>query len=146
MDLVGIHLLFFVNQEVNGGTWQLLGSFSLEPSQNHRIELSDQANGTVMADAVYVVPSGTPPNTVTWTPTLTAAETVDIYAKWTSDADRANTVTYTVHHAGGSTPITVNQQQNGGTWNYLGQFSFVPAIAEKTIEIWSGFLRCVDRQ
>ena len=115
------------NQQVGGGQWNLLGTFSLTPSQNHRIELSDQANGTVMADAVYLVPSGTPPNTVTWTPTLTVTESVDVYAKWTSQADRADMAIYTVHHAGGSTPVEVNQKQNGGTWNWLGQFSMAPA-------------------
>ena len=39
------------------------------------------------------MPAGTLPNTVTWTPTLTSTETLDIYATWTAAADRANKVT-----------------------------------------------------
>ena len=44
-------------------------------------ELSDQANGRVVADAVMVVPSGVSTDHVTYTPTLTTAGSVDIYAK-----------------------------------------------------------------
>ncbi len=116
-----------VNQTQQGGQWHQLGTFAMAPSANHRIELEGTSTGTVAADAVYVVPAGTSPNTVTWTPTLSATESVDIYAKWTSDADRADTVTYTVHHAGGSSPIVVNQRHNGGTWQWLGQFSLAPS-------------------
>ena len=48
-----------MNQTQNGGKWNLLGTFTLDPSLNPKVELSDQANGTVVADAVMVVPSGT---------------------------------------------------------------------------------------
>ena len=36
-----------MNQTANGGTWNLLGTFTLDPSLNPKVELSDQANGTV---------------------------------------------------------------------------------------------------
>ena len=122
-----------VNQQEKGGQWNLLGTFSMSPGANHRVELSDQANGLVVADAVYVVPHSATPTQVTWTPTLTAPETLEVFAKWTADADRADSVTYTVHHDGGSTPIVVNQRQNGGTWNLLGQFTMSPASNHRVV-------------
>ncbi|GJL65724.1 MAG: hypothetical protein NPIRA05_06950 [Nitrospirales bacterium] len=122
-----------VNHQTDGGQWHLLGTFPLAAGQNHRVDLSAQANGSVVADAVYVVPASAATNAVTWTPTLTTTETLDIYAKWTSEADRADDVTYTVHHAGGSTPIVVNQRQNGGTWHHLGQFSMAPSSNHRVV-------------
>jgi RHS repeat-associated protein len=46
-----------VNQRLQGGEWNLLGTFSLAPSSNHRVVLSDNANGVVVADAVKIVPA-----------------------------------------------------------------------------------------
>ena len=115
-----------MDQTQNGGQWNLLGTFTLDPALNPQVVLSDQANGTVVADAVMVVPSGTSSDRVTYTPTLASAATVDIYAKWTENANRAETVTYRIHHAGGSTDILVNQQQPSGTWYHLGAFAMAP--------------------
>ncbi|MFZ1748271.1 MAG: RHS repeat-associated core domain-containing protein, partial [Nitrospirales bacterium] len=115
-----------MNQTQNGGQWNLLGTFNLNPASNSKVELSDQANGRVVADAVMVVPSGVSTNHVTYTPTLTTSGTVDIYAKWTESATRAQAVTYTVQHAGGATDIQVNQQQPSAGWFLLGAFSMAP--------------------
>jgi RHS repeat-associated protein len=46
-----------VNQKVRGGEWNLLGTFTMAPGQNHRVRLTDQANGLVVADAIKIVPS-----------------------------------------------------------------------------------------
>ena len=115
-----------VNQTQNGGQWNLLGTFTLNPALNPKLDLSDQANGRVVADAVMVVPSGVSTDHVTYTPTLTSSETVDIYAKWTESATRAQAVTYTVQHAGGATDIVVNQQQPSAGWFRLGAFAMSP--------------------
>ena len=45
-----------VNQQANGGTWNLLGTFSLSPGTTDTITLTDQANGYVIADAIRLVP------------------------------------------------------------------------------------------
>lgn len=115
-----------MNQTQNGGKWNLLGTFTLDPSLNPKVELSDQANGTVVADAVMVVPSGTSADRVTYTPTLSTAGTFDIYAKWSENSTRAETVKYTIHHGGGSTDMVVNQQQPSAGWFRLGAFSMTP--------------------
>jgi RHS repeat-associated protein len=44
-----------VNQTTNAGTWVSLGSFTFAEGNTHRITLSDQAGGTVVADAVKLV-------------------------------------------------------------------------------------------
>ena len=106
--------------------WNLLGTFTLDPSLNPKVELSDQANGIVVADAVMVLPSGTSSDQVTYTPTLPSAGTFDIYVKWSESSTRAETVTYTIQHAGGSSEITVNQQQPSAGWFRLGAFSMTP--------------------
>ena len=115
-----------MNQTQNGGQWNLLGTFTLNPASNPMVELSDQANGRVVADAVMVVPSGVSTDHVTYTPTLTSSETVDIYAKWTESATRAQAVAYTVQHAGGATDMLVNQQQPSAGWFRLGAFTMNP--------------------
>ncbi len=115
-----------MNQTQNGGDWNLLGTFTLDPALNPKVVLSDQANGVVVADAVLVVPSGTGSDRVTYTPTLPSAETVDIYAKWTETGTRSQEVTYTIHHSGGSSDIQVNQQQPSAGWYHLGMYTMSP--------------------
>lgn len=44
-----------VNQTANTGTWVSLGSYSFAEGNSHRVSLSDQAGGTVVADAVKLV-------------------------------------------------------------------------------------------
>jgi hypothetical protein len=112
-----------INQTQNGGQWNLLGTFTLNPALAQKVALSDQANGRVVADAVMVVPSGVSTDHVTYTPTLTSSGPVDIYVKWTESATRAQAVTYTVQHAGGATDMVVNQQQPSAGWFRLGAFA-----------------------
>ena len=55
-----------VNQQANGGTWNLLGTWNFNAGSNN-VKLIDQANGFVAADAVKVVPANALPATATWT-------------------------------------------------------------------------------
>ena len=61
--------------------------------------------------------------TATWTPNLATGEYV-VYARWDDRSNRSTAVTYTINHAGGSTPATVNQRIDGGKWVPLGTFNF----------------------
>ena len=116
------------NQEQNSGSWNLLGSFTFNAG-NATVTLTDQANGYVIADALMLLPPGAPPNTATWTPNVATAGNYQVYARWTSHPNRATNATYTVSHAAGSTPVTVNQQANGGAWNLLGAYNLAPGTA-----------------
>ncbi|MDY6933565.1 MAG: hypothetical protein SVZ03_04990, partial [Spirochaetota bacterium] len=63
--------------------------------------------------------------TVTWTPDLPDSGEYSVYAWWTSHSNRVTNAKYTINHETGSTTVEVNQEQNGGEWNYLGTYSFV---------------------
>jgi N-acetylmuramoyl-L-alanine amidase len=41
-----------VNQKVNGGSWQQLGTFDFQPNRGQGVTVSDKADGVVVADAV----------------------------------------------------------------------------------------------
>ncbi len=116
------------NQEQNSGAWNLLGSYSFNAG-NATVSLTDQANGYVIADAVMILPPNSPANTATWTPNVTQAGQYEVYARWTSHANRASDAKYTVTHAAGVTTTTVNQQANGGIWNLLGTYSLAPGTS-----------------
>ena len=48
-----------VDQRNTGGSWNLLGTFDLDPVEEHKVVLSDAAAGTwVIADAVRYVRDG----------------------------------------------------------------------------------------
>ena len=51
-----------VNQQLNGGQWNLLGTYAMAPGQNHRVVLASQFGGKVVADAIKfeATGSGTP--------------------------------------------------------------------------------------
>jgi N-acetylmuramoyl-L-alanine amidase len=48
-----------INQQVNGGNWQSLGSFDFQPGKGQGVTLTDKASGVVVADAIrWVGPAG----------------------------------------------------------------------------------------
>jgi len=119
-----------VNQKVGGGGWYLLGTYSFDAGMAS-VGLTDQADGYVIADAVMFLPPGAEPNTASWTPNVAQAGQYEVYTRWTQNANRANNAIYTVIHGGGSSTVTVDQQDNGGVWNLLGTFSLSPGTAHK---------------
>ena len=111
-----------VNQQQNGGQWNLLGTYTLT-STKAKISVSNNANGNVSADAVQVIPVSAFNDKAVWDPQLTGpTRRYDVYAKWTTHANRATNAPYTVVHAGGQATVVANQQQNGNQWNLLGNF------------------------
>ncbi|MGH7603983.1 MAG: RHS repeat-associated core domain-containing protein [Gemmatimonadaceae bacterium] len=119
-----------VNQMAGGGTWSLLGTYSFDAG-TATVNVTDQADGYVIADAVMFLPPGSGPNTATWTPNVAQAGQYEVYAQWTASSNRATDATYTVTHAGGTTAVPVNQQANGGAWNLLGTYTLSPGTAHK---------------
>ena len=47
-----------------------------------------------------------------------------ISLRWTSHSNRASNVPVEIHHAGGISPVSVDQRSNGGKWNPLGFYQF----------------------
>jgi N-acetylmuramoyl-L-alanine amidase len=47
-----------VNQKVNGGGWQQLGTFDFQPNKGQGVTISDKADGVVVADAIRFLSAG----------------------------------------------------------------------------------------
>jgi N-acetylmuramoyl-L-alanine amidase len=51
-----------VNQKINGGSWQSLGTFEFQPNKAQGVTLTDSADGVVVADAIRFVGPQTSPS------------------------------------------------------------------------------------
>ena len=80
------------------------------------------SSGYYGVDSLFSDSDGT--DTYRWTPTIPAAESYDVYVRWTSHVNRSTTVPIAVTHAGGTTTKTYNQRTGGGTWVFHGNYSF----------------------
>ena len=88
------------------------------------MELTDEADGVVIADAVKWVPVDAAPNSVTWPLAVAQSGEYAVYARWTAHGNRATDAPYTIHHADGTATVSVNQQQGAGDWHLLGTYNF----------------------
>ncbi|MEM7535084.1 MAG: hypothetical protein AAF639_23110, partial [Chloroflexota bacterium] len=62
---------------------------------------------------------------IRFTPTIASCGTYEVYAWWTTHANRATNTPVIVHEGSGAdTTYTVNQEVNGGQWNLLGTHVF----------------------
>jgi hypothetical protein len=62
---------------------------------------------------------------LTFAPDLAHAGSYDVYMQWTSGGLRSDVVPVNIISANDATAIYVNQQVNGGIWNYIGTYSFL---------------------
>ena len=72
--------------------------------------------------------------TATFTTAIPQSGQYDVYAWWTSSSNRNSAVPIDIVNANGTNQVTVNQQNNGGQWNLLGEYSF-NAGANGSVEI-----------
>jgi hypothetical protein len=63
-------------------------------------------------------------STATWRPDIPFTCQYSVYAWWTVHPNRVTDAPYTIHYNGGSVTVDVNQEINGGKWNYLGTYPF----------------------
>jgi hypothetical protein len=105
-----------VNQRVNGGQWKLLGTFPFNSGgTGYKVELSDNVTtGKVAADAIRYVLDESSTDSFTWMLDVPSAGSYQLYARWVAASANTSAAHYTVTHAGGSSPVTVSQKQNGG--------------------------------
>ena len=111
-----------VNQQIKGGTWQLLGTYQFDDLA--KISVSQHATGVVAADAVQIVSADEEPNRGTWD--LSSLETGKymVYSQWTAFAQSAMDATYQVTHANGTSQVEVDQRKRSNRWNLLGIYDF----------------------
>ncbi|WP_225308609.1 golvesin C-terminal-like domain-containing protein [Hypericibacter terrae] len=128
------------NQRVNGGQWNLLGTFPFNASgAGYKVDLPDtSASGKVVADAIYYVRDSAPVDSFTWTPDIVTPGDYQLYVRWTASSGNSGAAQYTVVHGGGTSLITLNQKQNGGQWNLLGTYSFAPSSGHQVTLTASG--------
>lgn len=72
-----------------------------------------------------------------WVPTIPATGQYDVYVRWPNHSNRSQTVPYTVHHAGGNTVKSFNQQTGGNNWRRHGRY-MLNAGTETYVEVSSG--------
>ncbi|WP_117213507.1 exo-alpha-sialidase [Allorhizocola rhizosphaerae] len=73
---------------------------------------------------------GTGASAVRWWPVIPGDDDYEVLVSYSAGTNRATNATYVVNHAGGSTPVAVNQriagtaEPRGGQWVSLGVFAF----------------------
>lgn len=65
-----------------------------------------------------------PATEATWTPDIPHKGEYAVYISYKSLPNSTDAARYTVRHLGGTSSFTVNQKIGGGTWIYLGTFTF----------------------
>jgi hypothetical protein len=97
------------------------GDGALNLRQDHRVELSDRAEGIVAADAVAFEWVGLDLPKAVWTPALLRRDLYDIHGWWpiASSPYIANDAQYKALHEGGTQATVIDQEQNRGQWNLL---------------------------
>lgn len=60
----------------------------------------------------------------TWAPNIPEDGYYNVYLSWHAAGNRSDSALYRINHTGGSTDIYVNQQINGQTWYFIGNFFF----------------------
>ncbi len=69
----------------------------------------------------YVLPPGKGFARWRWTPRRT--QTIGVYAMWSAHSNRTRSARYVIHYdSQDSAVVVVNQQINGGVWNWLGNY------------------------
>lgn len=63
-------------------------------------------------------------STAEWLPEIPESGRYAVYVSYHSLPNSTEDALYTVYHRGGKTEFSVNQTMGGGTWIYLGTFSF----------------------
>ncbi|MBQ2521900.1 MAG: N-acetylmuramoyl-L-alanine amidase [Bacteroidales bacterium] len=61
-----------------------------------------------------------------WTPVIQEKGDYAVYISYPALPSSSRAARYTVRHAGGESVFYVDQRRGGGTWMYLGTFSFAP--------------------
>jgi hypothetical protein len=65
---------------------------------------------------------------IQWIPEIPETGDYAVYVSFYASAENTDDALYRVHHSGGVTEFRINQQMGGGTWVYLGKFSFAKGI------------------
>ncbi len=85
---------------------------------------SGSTSGFFGADYLHDQSTGKGSKSVRYTPNIPTTGEYDVYLRWTSHSNRSTNIPVDVVSAGGTSTVTVNQQQNGATWFLLKRARF----------------------
>lgn len=86
--------------------------------------LKDKENPFQMGTTRYMYSDRTTTSIVSWIPEFKESGTYGVYVSYSASDKNVKDAKYTVYHLGGKTEFLVNQQVGGGTFHFLGFFSF----------------------
>ena len=72
---------------------------------------------------------------VIWAPEIPETGDYAVYVSYRAAPDHTEDARYTVRHAGGAARFAVNQTMGGGTWVYLGTFTFAAGAAPEAASV-----------
>lgn len=103
-----------LNQKTNGGRWNLLGVYTLNNSSS--ITLRGDGNGTVIGDALLMIPITQANNDHHWYPPMTVDGLYRVLARWPTANRHSDEATWYLKSGNDTRTVTVNQRQRGGEW------------------------------
>jgi len=59
----------------------------------------------------------------------------DVYVWHTASSNRNDAAPFTIHHAGGTSTVNVDQRSNGGRWNLVGRWLFENGARTKLVSV-----------
>ena len=89
-------------------------------------------DGFYGSDYLFRTP-GDGSSSVTWPFPNGAAGRYEIFARWSAGPNRATNATYRVNSNAGAADVSVNQKNNGGSWQSLGSFDFQPGKGQNIV-------------
>ena len=106
------------------GTWSDAGAGFADTKPVYSIYENPFEAGTALMCETATDGESHPKATATWRPEIPERGEYAVYVSYRSFANSTTDAVYTVHHLGGESTFHVNQRMAGGTWVYLGTFTF----------------------
>ena len=106
------------------GSWSDAGEGFADTKPVYSIYENPFAAGTARMCETVTGEESHPKSSATWRPEIPERGEYAVYVSYRSFANSTTDAVYTVHHLGGESEFHVNQRMAGGTWVYLGTFTF----------------------
>ncbi len=90
--------------------------------------IGTQSTDKYGADYRFIT-QGTGANYLKFTPNLPSAAAYDVFEWHPQGGNRTTNAAHVITHSAGTTTIGVNQEINGGKWNYVGTYDFAAGIS-----------------
>lgn len=114
------------------GSWSDSSGAGFESMQvSGRTSFQEEENPFADGLTRFAYNTGDGTSVARWTPNIPEDGYYNVYLSWHGSANRTDSALYRVNHTGGSTDFYVNQQINGQTWYFIGNFFFEAGLNEE---------------